>query len=68
MNWDTIEGQWKEMKGKAREKWGRLTNDELDVIAGKREKLEGTIQKVYGKTKEETKKEVDEWAKGCGCQ
>jgi uncharacterized protein YjbJ (UPF0337 family) len=68
MNWDTIEGQWKEMKGKAREKWGRLTNDELDVIAGKREKLEGTIQNVYGKTKEETKKEVDEWAKGCGCQ
>ncbi len=68
MNWDTIEGQWKEIKGKVREKWGRLTNDDIDVIAGNREKLEGTIQKVYGKTRDETKKEVDDWAKECGCK
>jgi uncharacterized protein YjbJ (UPF0337 family) len=67
MNWDTIQGKWKEVKGQAREKWGRITEDEMDVIAGQREKLEGTIQRVYGKTKDEAKREVDEWAKGCGC-
>ncbi len=67
MNWDRIEGRWKEVKGKVREKWGWLTDDDLDVIAGKREKLEGTIQRVYGKTTEQVKKEVDDFAKGCGC-
>ena len=62
MNWDRIEGRWTEVKGKVREKWGRLTNDEVDQIAGKRDQLEGTIQRVYGKTKDEVKKEVDEFA------
>jgi len=63
MNWDRIEGSWKEAKGKVQEKWGKFTNDDLDVIAGKREKLEGTIQRVYGKTRDEAKREVDEFAK-----
>ena len=67
MNWDRIEGNWKEIKGQIRQKWGRLTDDEVDKIAGKREELEGTIQRVYGKTKDEVRKEVDTWAQSCNC-
>ncbi|WP_281856064.1 CsbD family protein [Litoreibacter halocynthiae] len=59
MNWDQIEGNWKEWKGKAQAKWGELTNDELDQAEGNREKIEGLIQQKYGKTKEEARKEVD---------
>ncbi|PTX54343.1 uncharacterized protein YjbJ (UPF0337 family) [Litoreibacter ponti] len=59
MNWDQIQGNWKEWKGKAQSKWGELTDDELDQAAGEREKIEGLIQQKYGKTKEEAKKEVD---------
>ncbi|MFA6045882.1 MAG: CsbD family protein [Phycisphaerales bacterium] len=62
MNWDIIEGRWTEMKGKAREQWGKLTDDDLEVIAGRREKLSGTLQRVYGKTREEVEREMDEWA------
>ena len=58
MNWDTIEGSWKESKGKVREQWGKLTDDDLDVIAGKREQLVGALQKRYGKTKDEIEQEV----------
>lgn len=68
MNMDTMEGKWMEIKGKAREKWGRISEDEFDVIGGKRDQLEGKIQSVYGKTKEEAKAEVDQWSKSCGCK
>ncbi|WP_281969217.1 CsbD family protein [Roseovarius nanhaiticus] len=61
MNWDQIQGKWKEMKGNAKAKWGELTDDELDEIDGNREALEGKIQAKYGKSKEEAKREVDEW-------
>ncbi|GLP85713.1 CsbD family protein [Tritonibacter mobilis] len=61
MNWDQIQGKWKEMKGNAQAKWGELTDDELDEIDGNREALEGKIQAKYGKSKEEAKREVDEW-------
>ncbi|MFQ6549543.1 CsbD family protein [Aestuariibius sp. 2305UL40-4] len=61
MNWDQIQGQWKQMKGKAQERWGELTDDELDQAEGNREQMEGLIQERYGKTKEEAKREVDEW-------
>lgn len=61
MNWDQVEGNWKQLKGKAIEKWGELTDDELDQVNGNREQLEGKIQAKYGKTKEEAKQEVDEW-------
>lgn len=67
MNWNTIEGKWKEVKGQAREKWGKLTDDQLDVIAGRRETLEGHIQQAYGKSKDEAKREVDDFAKQCKC-
>ncbi|KHT50777.1 hypothetical protein RJ41_13440 [Alteromonas marina] len=61
MNSDRIEGNWKEMKGKVQQKWGKLTNDDLDVIDGRREELVGKIQQEYGKTRDEAEKEVDEY-------
>ena len=61
MNKDILEGKWEQLKGKAKEKWGELTNDDWDVIAGKRDQLAGRIQERYGRTKEEAEKEVDEW-------
>ena len=65
MNWDRVEGSWKELKGKVLEKWGRLTSDEIDVIAGKREQLEGTLQRVYGKSRDEVRREVDDFCTSC---
>ena len=64
MNWDRIEGQWKQLKGKAIQKWGKLTDDDLDVIEGKRESLVGRVQELYGKRKDEAEREVDEWSRG----
>jgi uncharacterized protein YjbJ (UPF0337 family) len=63
MNWDRIEGQWTQFKGKVKEKWGKLTDDDLAQIAGKREQLEGKIQERYGQAKDVVEKEVDEWNK-----
>lgn len=54
-------GKWAQLKGKAKEKWGELTNDDLDVIEGKRDQLAGKIQERYGRSKEEAEKEVDDW-------
>lgn len=62
MNWDIIEGNWKQVKGKAKMKWGELTDDDLDIAAGKKDQLAGRIQERYGKTKEEAEREVDEWS------
>lgn len=59
MNWDQIEGKWKEMSGSVKAKWGELTDDELAEVNGDREALEGKIQAKYGKTKAEVKAEVD---------
>lgn len=59
MNSDQIKGNWKEMKGKVQQQWGKLTDDDLDVVEGRRTELVGKIQKKYGKTKEEAEKEVD---------
>lgn len=61
MNWDQVEGKWKQLKGNARIQWGKLTDDELDRAEGNREKLEGMIQEKYGKSKEEVRREVDDW-------
>lgn len=61
MNWDQIQGNWKQMKGSVQEQWGLLTNDDLDVADGNRDKLEGVIQERYGKDKEEARREVDDW-------
>jgi len=61
MNWDRIEGNWKQFKGNAKEQWGKLTDDQLDVIAGKRDNLAGRIQEAYGISKDETEKQLAEW-------
>lgn len=61
MNWDQIQGKWKEVKGNAKSKWGELTDDELTEIDGDRELLEGKIQAKYGQSKEQVKKEVDDF-------
>jgi uncharacterized protein YjbJ (UPF0337 family) len=61
MNWDQIAGNWKQIKGVAREKWGNLTDDDVDVIAGKRDILLGKIQEKYGIAREEAEKELKDW-------
>ncbi|WP_417684000.1 CsbD family protein [Roseibium sp.] len=61
MNWNQIEGNWKQFKGKALAQWGKLTDDELDQIEGRQTELAGLIQERYGKTEEEAKREIDDW-------
>jgi uncharacterized protein YjbJ (UPF0337 family) len=61
MDWNRVEGNWKQMKGKVKEQWGKLTDDDLDVINGKREQLEGKIQERYGYEKDRTRKDIDDW-------
>jgi uncharacterized protein YjbJ (UPF0337 family) len=63
MNWNQIEGKWTQFKGSARQQWGKLTDDDLDVIAGKRDKLIGKVQEKYGVVKEEAEKQVEQWSK-----
>jgi len=58
MNWDVIEGNWKQFKGHVKEKWGRLTDDNLEAIAGKRDQLTGKIQETYGITKDQAERQV----------
>lgn len=62
MNWDQIRAEWKDLKGKARVQWGKLTDDELARIRGNREQLEAALQKRYGMAKEEAQRQVDQWA------
>jgi uncharacterized protein YjbJ (UPF0337 family) len=57
-----VAGKWKQMKGKVQEKWGKLTDDELDEINGQREQLVGKLQERYGKTRDEINQQIDEWA------
>ena len=61
MNRDIFEGNWKQIKGKVKQHWGRLTDDRLDMIAGKRDELAGEIQKAYGITREEAEKQMKEF-------
>ena len=61
MDWNRVEGNWKQFKGNVKEKWGKLTDDDLDVIEGKREQLEGKIQQRYGFAKDQARKDVDDW-------
>ena len=63
MNWDQVAGQWKQLKGNAKTKWGKLTDDEIDVVEGKREQLVGKIQQRYGIDKDKAEKQVDDWIK-----
>ena len=58
MNWDIVEGNWKQFKGKVKAQWGKLTDDHLDVIGGKREQLAGKLQEIYGLSKDEADKQI----------
>jgi uncharacterized protein YjbJ (UPF0337 family) len=61
MNEDTLKGQWTQLKGKVREKWGKLTNDDVDMIEGQTQQLIGRIQERYGIARDEAKRQVDDW-------
>ncbi|VWX63853.1 putative stress response protein [Burkholderiales bacterium 8X] len=61
MNKDTIEGNWKQLKGKLKEQWGKLTDDDFDVVAGKRDQLLGRIQERHGISRDEAEKQVSQW-------
>ncbi len=61
MNWDRIEGNWKQYKGSAKQQWGKLTDDQLSVTSGKRDMLVGKIQEVYGISKDEAEKQMTTW-------
>jgi len=61
MNWDQVEGKWKQMKGSIREKWGQLTDSDYEQIAGNRDKFVGRLQERYGYTRDKAEKELDEW-------
>jgi len=63
MDWNRVEGNWKEMKGKVKEKGGKLTDDDLLVINGARDQLEGKIQERYGYQRDHVRREVDDWYK-----
>ena len=63
MNADQLKGNWMQFKGKILERWGQLTNDDLDVIQGRVEQLVGRIQEKYGMTRDAAEREVDNWLK-----
>ena len=64
MNEDTIKGNWKVFKGKIKEKWGKLTDDELDVAQGQKDQIAGKIQERYGTAKDQARRELDEMERG----
>jgi uncharacterized protein YjbJ (UPF0337 family) len=61
MDWNQVEGNWKQVKGKIKEKWGKLTDDDINVINGRRDQLEGKLQTRYGYTRDQVRKDVDDW-------
>ncbi len=63
MNWDVIEGNWKRLKGKVQQQWGKLTDDDLKLVEGKQSELAGRLQERYGYTKEQAQSEIENWAK-----
>lgn len=62
MDWNRIEGNWKQLKGKVKEQWGKLTDDDFDIVAGRREQLAGKLQERYGIAKEEAERQIDDWS------
>ena len=61
MDWNIVEGNWKQFKGQVKTQWSKLTDDHLDVIAGKRDQLLGKIQESYGISKDEAEKQISDW-------
>ena len=63
MNWDQLEGKWKQVKGSVKQHWGKLTDDDLDYMSGSRDRFVGRLQERYGIAKEEAEKKADAWLK-----
>lgn len=63
MNWDTVEGNWKQFKGTVKEKWGKLTDSDIDTLSGKKDQFLGKLQERYGYSRDEAEREMDEWAR-----
>ena len=61
MDWNRVQGNWKQVEGKVKAKWGKLTDDDLTAINGRREELEGKIQEYFGIAKDQARKDVDAW-------
>jgi uncharacterized protein YjbJ (UPF0337 family) len=61
MDWDRIQGNWKQFTGRVKEKWGKLTDDDLTAINGRRDQLEGKLQERYGWAKDQVRRDVDNW-------
>ena len=66
MNWDRIQGQWNQVKGAAKQKWGKLTDDELAQVGGIKDKLVGKLQEKYGMAKDQAEKEADTFVDAAG--
>jgi uncharacterized protein YjbJ (UPF0337 family) len=66
MDWDRISGNWTQWKGRVQERWGKLTDDHLDVVAGRRDQLSGRIQEIYGLSKDETERQLRNWERNLG--
>jgi uncharacterized protein YjbJ (UPF0337 family) len=62
MNWDTIQGNWLQMKGSMKERWGDLTDDDIQMLDGRKDQIVGKIQERYGIARDEAERQVDEWA------
>jgi len=65
MNWDLLKGQWKQMSGKIKAKWGKFTDNELDQLAGQKDQLVGKLQEKYGYEKSRAEREVDDFCRTC---
>jgi len=63
MNWDEITGKWMQLKGSVKQRWGKLTDDDLDYVNGTRDRLIGRLQEKYGMMKEEAERQADDWYK-----
>ena len=63
MDWNRVEGNWKQLRGRAKQQWGKLTDDDLATAAGRRDELAGKIQERYGIAMDAARKQVDEWAR-----
>lgn len=63
MNWDQVEGKWKEFSGQVKQKWGKLTDSDIEKMSGRRDELSGHLQKQYGYTKEQAEREIDDFSR-----
>ena len=64
MNWDKIEGEWDTLKGKVKEKWAKLTDDDVKLVEGKKDKLIGVLKERYGHARDVAEREVDSFIDG----